>query len=118
MGTGEVVVPKRPESVPLDAVWGGGIDGGYWLDCQELTEIQDAFYCMLYNDYSGDLEFQWQFYTERLDRSLTCEQILNLFDYYNNGIIHLEDGSKLRTSKPFDEITYEEIQEELNRSSN
>jgi hypothetical protein len=50
----EVLPPERPDGVPESAVWGGGVDGGSWLDCMP-TERAHSFACSVFWDSDGAL---------------------------------------------------------------
>jgi hypothetical protein len=43
--------PPRPEGVPADAVWAGGMKGGDWLRC--VAESEEQFLCTVYSESSG-----------------------------------------------------------------
>lgn len=45
--------PKKPNGVPVSAVWKGGCDGGNWI---ELVSIKnDTLRFKIYRDWNGDL---------------------------------------------------------------
>ncbi len=44
----------RPDNVPVEAIWGGGVDGGTWLHCLP-PETPFRYYCEVYDDFSGVL---------------------------------------------------------------
>lgn len=49
------VPPDRPTSVPADAVWAGGSDGGAWIDCGMSTkEPLTTFWCSVFHE-NGDV---------------------------------------------------------------
>jgi|GEM_PF-4412158 len=53
----ESYIPDRPSNLPDSAVWRGGIDGGWWTDC----EAEEAsFLCFVYWQ-DGDLYSQQRF---------------------------------------------------------
>jgi hypothetical protein len=45
--------PTRPDAVPKNAVWSGGVDGGMWIFCESngLLELE----CKAYSDVTGVL---------------------------------------------------------------
>jgi hypothetical protein len=45
--------PKRPEGIPLEASWAGGIDGGGWVLCQADEPPTDCNLCTIWNE-EGD----------------------------------------------------------------
>jgi hypothetical protein len=51
-----VRAPERPSTVPSDAYWMGGVDGGNFYVCRLLLSRQGV-YCDIYNDQSGTT--QW-----------------------------------------------------------
>lgn len=50
----EMNPPQRPNGVPDSAVWGGGADGGSWLDCTPADRPQ-SYMCSIYWDTDGSL---------------------------------------------------------------
>jgi hypothetical protein len=44
--------PSRPDAVPSNAIWKGGVDGGRFYLCDLSTILK----CTVYNDHSGDIE--------------------------------------------------------------
>lgn len=40
--------PPRPDSVPIDAVWAGGLDGGGWVRCS--TPSSEFNICTIYDE--------------------------------------------------------------------
>ena len=55
--------PKKPENVPVSAVWIGGRDGGNWI---ELVYIKyDAIRLRFYNDWDGHLILDAKFVPEK-----------------------------------------------------
>lgn len=47
--------PARPASVPNDAMWIGGIDGGAWVLLRKQTNQADyVYYAEIYGDQAGD----------------------------------------------------------------
>jgi hypothetical protein len=50
--------PVKPKSVPKDAFWVGGIDGGNFILVNKRSSETDSYTAYIYNDFSGDLEFE------------------------------------------------------------
>jgi hypothetical protein len=40
---------ERPSSVPAEAVWAGGADGGSWIGCT-LAEAKGTYRCSIYSE--------------------------------------------------------------------
>lgn len=49
--------PSKPKSVPENAFWVGGIDGGSFILISEKVNADNVFSAQIYNDYTGDLEY-------------------------------------------------------------
>ncbi len=49
--------PSKPESVPDNAVWVGGVDGGNFILVSKREGELNLFSAHIYNDYTGDLEY-------------------------------------------------------------
>ncbi len=50
----EVKAPEKHQNIPESAFWQGGIDGGFWYDCNP-TEQNYRYHCIVYNDSTGDV---------------------------------------------------------------
>ena len=48
--------PTRPDRIPADAVYAGGIDGGEWLRCGDAGD--GATRCEIFDRVSGDLRYE------------------------------------------------------------
>lgn len=48
--------PVRTSGIPLNAVWVGGNDGGIWVSCSKQDNIGSTYKCLIYNEYTGELE--------------------------------------------------------------
>lgn len=70
---------KRPNGIPTNAVFSGGIKGGSWLDCQKIDK---DFECAVYN-YTGRLYEQGQF--EFAAKIPKCYPAFIVSDYRING---------------------------------
>lgn len=58
--------PPRPASVPTEAVWAGGADGGAWISCTQKTPDSVYFACRIYHDPDGSIWAQGTFVLRRL----------------------------------------------------
>jgi hypothetical protein len=95
--------PQRPESVPSDAMWIGGIDGGAWVLLKK-NESDPAYiyYGEIYGDQAGD---RW--YIGKLEVvphtqpvvPLHNPEVLGVWDGDN---LLLKDGRKMRAIETFD----------------
>ncbi len=50
--------PDRPLSLPKNAVWKGGCDGGYWISIEGISRIR------IFNEYTGELEMDANYFAE------------------------------------------------------
>lgn len=53
--------PVRPSAVPKSAIWAGGVDGGFWLDCATIRTQTPRLACSVYYDWTGELEAQGEY---------------------------------------------------------
>ncbi len=58
--------PKRPQNVPLSAVWAGGVDGGNWYDCHPEKSTA-TYFCIIYDEISGSVISKGEFLLRKLD---------------------------------------------------
>jgi hypothetical protein len=63
----------RPQGVPPESIWSGGIDGGHWF--QNISRSNDTLRYCIYSDYDGDLIVDAYFKLEVDDK------YLNIIDY-------------------------------------
>lgn len=57
--------PNRPSSVPQNAIWAGGCDGGNWI---ELISVDDEKYRFrIYRDWDGELNMDADFIPTECD---------------------------------------------------
>ena len=101
---GSLTPPPRPHSVPLDAVWAGGAEGGSWIQCV-LAKPQDAVYqCKVWEDYEGSVNAQGSFILRKYQweknlgkasyQKINPPQTLR-FDFYDGFGIYLKDSQVL-----------------------
>ncbi len=45
--------PPRPSSLPSEAVYAGGVDGGDWVACD--ASANSALHCRIFDNETGDL---------------------------------------------------------------
>jgi hypothetical protein len=64
--------PQRPKTVPADAVWAGGPDGGRFIRCDILAEAND---CVVHNDSTGDVEMSGKFVLSDTRKPATREEL-------------------------------------------
>ena len=51
--------PDKPAKVPVDAIWKGDCDGGYWVELVKLQKDKVRF--RIYRDWNGDLIYDADF---------------------------------------------------------
>lgn len=86
--------PPRPQNVPSDAVWAGGLDGGSFIVMKALSK-PNWYSAQIYSDATGDLVFQG---TLALDQE--SGPVLDLgdpkaLDGWDGDTLHLRDGRSL-----------------------
>lgn len=97
---------KRPENVPLSAIFSGGIKGGSWLQCTQSAAI---FNCEVYN-YTGRLYESGEF--EFANNVPKCFPSFIVSDYRMNGGYMVprnvkQFGSKLRILRKNEALSLE-----------
>jgi hypothetical protein len=66
--------PSRPLTVPQDAQWAGGPDGGCWVRCS-IDVQRDVNYCVAYLDTTGDIMQSGDFRLRGLHRAARLEEL-------------------------------------------
>lgn len=74
----------RPESVPAEALWAGGMDGGHWVYCESSTFGKRD--CTIYDHPTGDLAVQGKFTIEVPDDAKLQ------FLFFDGNAIHSKEG--------------------------
>jgi len=89
----------RPEGVPPDAVWAGGVDGGNWITC--TANAKDDFnQCTVYHDYTGEVRLSAEFVLEAEVRAATQAELVFSYADVGHKTIILEGGKKLVLRHP------------------
>ena len=88
-----VVVPPRPASVPAEAVWAGGADGGAWIGCA-LPLGRATNTCTVWDD-DGRHWLTAKFERRRVVRDAAAVTALG----FNGRRIGLSDGSVLEPTE-------------------
>ena len=79
--------PVRPECVPAEAKWVGGVDGGYYYDLK--SDYSDTSHFVIYDDFSGEIVYDGLFVCEGDFEEISNKDWRDLIDFY--------DGEKLIT---------------------
>ena len=79
--------PHRPTGVPSNAVWAGGVDGGSYFLCG-VDQKRGVNPCTLWNDATGDVMLQDDFWVSGEDRAATLEE------YYGRNVAGSEDWTR------------------------
>ncbi len=96
-------MPARPESVPEEAMWIGGIDGGAWVVLTKPAHEPDHIYhAEVYGDQAGD---PW--YIGRLEVIPSTQPNVPLdqpdaYGVWDGDQLLLQDGRSMRAIDPFD----------------
>ncbi|WDE07170.1 hypothetical protein SG34_009905 [Thalassomonas viridans] len=54
----KIVYPEKPESIPNNVFWAGGIDGGNFIYVEPYKDTGTLYYVQIYNDFTGDIEYK------------------------------------------------------------
>lgn len=98
-------IQNKPKSVPHDAVWVGGEDGGCFVSLQSV--FADTCYFVIYNEYIGDVWDEGLYWCDE------CEfAYVSMLDWRN--LVVCFDGQNLYMTNPNDarhEIIWHKIRE-------
>lgn len=71
--------PARPATVPAEATWAGGVDGGAWIQCGvRYKEPATVYECSIYSEGRGDLNTKGRFVFVRCDPNGRCTPGISL----------------------------------------
>jgi hypothetical protein len=83
--------PERVKSIPQDAFWCGGSDGGNWYVAKNIDSVVKKIHFKIYNDFTGELEIDKDFtlhcaneYEVKWDN---IKEQINFFDGKRIGLI-------------------------------
>lgn len=82
--------PQRLASIPPEAVWVGGADGGAWIWCKKDGTRN---FCTVYNEYTGEIWTSGHFVVKGKGRGDSSEELK--YDYFDGKQIGLTDGRVL-----------------------
>jgi len=90
----EINPPDKLQSIPSEAVWVGGIDGGAWYLCKKISSYKAD--CIIYNDNTGEVWESGIFSTK--NGSLEEIDFLNSKSYreFNGDRLLLSNGAILK----------------------
>jgi hypothetical protein len=94
--------PGRPDGVPSNAMWIGGVDGGAWVVVSKpADQPPHVYYGEIYGDQAGD---KW--YVGRLALHPPNDPVLNMndpetFGMWDGDNLLLNDGRVLKAMDPF-----------------
>lgn len=89
----DIVQPvERPSSVPVEAVWTGGAEGGSWIRCS-LAEAKGTYRCSIYSE-TGTLLDEGLFALSR-ESFVSLEDLISSLNAYDGKHILLSGGKKL-----------------------
>jgi hypothetical protein len=92
-GPAKLEPAKRPATVPGDAVWAGGADGGAYVKCS-LDAARDVDRCSVWNDNTGDTAGPGDYKLEEQHRAATAAELK--FTGAVNESIYLQNGLTLK----------------------
>lgn len=90
--------PARPNGVPNEAVWAGGVDGGNFL-LMSPTRQDGTYSLKVYHDYTGELEFDGTVRLDGVNRAPIAVTDGKTFNSWDGNRLSLMDGRTLRPMK-------------------
>jgi hypothetical protein len=92
-GPAQLKPAKRPSSVPADAVWAGGADGGAYVRCS-LDTKREVDKCIMWNDFNGETDGLKDYRLEKQHRAASVDELK--FTGAVNDLIFLQNGLVLK----------------------
>lgn len=89
--------PPRPNGVPIEAVWDGGMKGGSFILC-DVRPKENVNHCTVYHASSGIIWSQGDFRLMPGDRAAQPDELS--YVGYDGVVIHLTDGRSLAKVPP------------------
>lgn len=77
--------PPRHQNIPINSIWLGGCDGGYWVEILDLKNDCKSIYikCNVYDEDSGTLEFTQNYLLKNPPKILNKITKKKLYRYSN-----------------------------------
>jgi hypothetical protein len=82
----KVEAPQRHASIPAEAVWAGGPDGGSWILCEPLTN-NSANRCTVYHEHTGEVVKTGLFVARDTHKAVPRNQLV--YDSFDGERIYL-----------------------------
>jgi hypothetical protein len=93
MGSGckvsKVQAPQRPDSVPKDAFWSGGPDGGSWFRCDSFQIDSGLYWLSIYNEGDGQIWEKGPFVLK--GKPISPDSLGRVIAGYDGDRVHLVD---------------------------
>jgi hypothetical protein len=86
--------PPRPNSIPKDAVWRGGPDGGSWFKCDSAKADSSFYWMSVYFESDGEVWVRGSFSLE--GTWILPESLAQRISCYDGTSIFLMDGRWLK----------------------
>lgn len=89
--------PNKPKTVPNEAFWVGGTDGGNFFHMEIHPENDKKLYTQIFNDFTGDLEFEGVL---NYSGDLSTQELISmpsLYQGWDGDNIHLSNGDVMPT---------------------
>jgi hypothetical protein len=87
--------PSRPSTVPSDAFFVGGADGGVFLRCSRNSSNTKTYQCSIYNDFSGEVLSEGIFAVAASGNPDFDPNDKGMYDSWDGRGLHLKDGRVL-----------------------
>lgn len=95
--------PARPDSVPKDAMWVGGIDGGAWVLLKnKQSNPEYIYYAEIYGDQAGDRWYIGKLEVEPHSSATVPLDNPDAFGVWDGDNLLLKDGRVMRATDAFD----------------
>ncbi|OMH38879.1 hypothetical protein [Motiliproteus sp. MSK22-1] len=99
----ELTIPNRPNSVPDNAMWLGGTDGGAWVVLSKLKDDPSSIYrAEVYGDHAGE---KWYIGRLKIEPDTGADIKLDnpkIFGVWDGDNLLLNDGRVLKSIDEFD----------------
>jgi hypothetical protein len=89
-------VPRRPQNVPVSAVWVGGKDGGVFISCS-FSHSSEPNACTIYSDTTGQIEMDGQFTSRKASIGVPLDA--RAFRSFDGSRIYLRNGTILERTR-------------------
>jgi hypothetical protein len=93
-------IPEKPETIPEESIWVGGLDGGVFVSIQEASDTNRNEYSGEIYYVSGDLAYKGLFDLQPEDSGGFDQANPKVYEGWDGDTLYLSNGRQLKIREP------------------